>query len=513
MKKKIVANLILTMSLLGVWSTRTTEIYGIEIGGNTITTTNTSVGVGYSINLAKNEFVDYDAIKFDNPVLDMGWVNQQTLVKTNLNEYSTIINHSNSFEGIVEELETDANLSSSYSQNDSLLLGTAASRFDNIADVQYANYTYQYYSTYNYLFRKHSYALPDYATDLSAYKRALDDDYYNDVESLLYDELDATTFFDRYGTHVIAKGIFGGKLEINYSMATSRYDVWNTLYDSLTNYINTNLYNKVGTNTTINFDVFSAFSFSTSRAKQELEISTVGGDVSVTPSTSNLYTVYTDWLLSVSDAPFIIEASSDGLIPLWDLLPIPYDNDTYKDIFIEKYNEYTSSVESSTIANYYPAMLNDPTGVATGFRIVRPGEAIITDDGIYNQYYDVINLNSFFDLKFLYMKSKGFRTVDIYVQMKIREINSGTQIVAFYWSENEGDLYLIHQFEHEYGGTALDTEYGSTIGFVRLSIPMTTFEPSLISARYKLIVRYSATGVFEDDWANEDIYAQAVYHR
>ena len=42
---------------------------------------------------------------------------------------------------------------------------------------------------------------------------------------------------------------------------------------------------------------------------------------------------------------------------------------------------------------------------------------------------------------------------------------------------------------------------------------MTTFEPSLISARYKLIVRYSATGVFEDDWANENIYAQAVYHR
>ena len=44
------------------------------------------------------------------------------------------------------------------------------------------------------------------------------DSYYNDVESLLYDELSSSTFFERYGTHVIAEGVFGGKIEINYGL-------------------------------------------------------------------------------------------------------------------------------------------------------------------------------------------------------------------------------------------------------------------------------------------------------
>ena len=102
--------------------------------------------------------------------------------------------------------------------------------------------------------------------------------------------------------------------------------------------------------------------------------------------------------------------------------------------------------------------------------------------------------------------------MDIYVQMKMREIQNGTQIIAFYNSEIPNDKYLIDDFEYEYGGSLLDSSYGSTIGFVRKRIPMSTFE-SVSGEKYKLVIRYSASGLLEDDWENSEIYVNVVYHR
>ena len=514
MKNKIVATLILTMSLIGVSSPNLKDVDALEIGGGiSITTPSTSIGVGYSINLAKDGLVDYNSIKFDNPVLDMGWVNQQTLIKNNINEYQTFINHSNSFDGYINELDIDADITSTNYQDYPLLLGSASSKFGAMPEITYSEHTYQYYSTYDYIYKKHSYALPNYQTDLYNYKRYLSDSYYNDVESLLYDELSSSTFFERYGTHVIAEGVFGGKIEINYGLSTSRYDIWGEQYNSLTTYIYNNLYSKVREDTIIEFDPMTNFSYAAVRATQGLNISTVGGTISVTPDISNLYTVYSDWISTVSDKPFIIGVTNNGLIPLWDILPLPYDNTEYREIFINKYNEYMSTVEQEAHNQFDPAILNDPTGVATGFEPVRSGMATITDSGIYNQYYDVIYLNQHFDLKFNYMKAKGFTKMDIYVEMKMREIKGGTQIIALYRGELPSDSYLIDTFEYEYGGILTDNAYGSTIGFARFNVPMSLFESVPPSQRYKVVVRYSADGALSDDWENKSIYAQIVYHK
>ena len=48
-----------------------------------------------------------------------------------------------------------------------------------------------------------------------------------------------------------------------------------------------------------------------------------------------------------------------------------------------------STVEQEAHNQFDPAILNDPTGVATGFMPIRPGTAIITDSGIYNQQKDI----------------------------------------------------------------------------------------------------------------------------
>lgn len=513
MKKQIITTLILTMSLGGVCSLDHQEVDSIEIGGVGVTTISTSRGVGYSINLAKHEFVDYNQIKFDNPVFDMSWVNSHAKVKTTLNETSTVINHSNSFEGFANELKLDANLSSSYSQDYSLFIGSAANRFNDITSMEYSEHTYQYYSSYNHLIKSYSYALPDYTTDLSNYKRYLSDDYYADAEDLLLDALDSTTFFERYGTHVIAEGVFGGKLEINYSLVSNSYDVWNQYYTLLTNYINNNLYSKVGVDTTITFDPYSYFNFYEARANQKTSILTKGGSVSVTPSISNLYTVYSEWSSSVSTSPTLIEATSDGLIPLWDLLPTPYDNATYRNIFINKYKEYASSCNDTIIDNYEPNIFDMTNGVETGFELVRPGEVTVTDDGIFMQDYDVVNINTHFELKYDYMRAHGYTKMDIYVEMKVKEVNMGYQIVALYNSESTSSSYEFGRLQFEYGGTWLDNDYGDTVGYLCRDVPINTFYGINSNDRYKLVIRYSADGTGEDTWVNKEIYVNIVYFK
>ena len=103
--------------------------------------------------------------------------------------------------------------------------------------------------------------------------------------------------------------------------------------------------------------------------------------------------------------------------------------------------------------------------------------------------------------------------MDIYVEMRMREIKGGTQIIAFYRGELPSDSYLIDTFEDEYGGLLTDNLYGDTICYLRKNVPMSLFESVPPSQRYKVAVRYSADGALSDDWENKSIYAQIVYHK
>ena len=121
------------------------------------------------------------------------------------------------------------------------------------------------------------------------------------------------------------------------------------------------------------------------------------------------------------------------------------------------------------------------------------------------------NLNEHYPLKFDYMKANGYTKMNIYVHMEMREINYGYQIVSLYSSEKQNDAYLIDSFEYEYEGTSLGDEYLYSIGFVKFDVPISTFISSDPEDSYKVVIRYSARGSLEDDWANRNIRVNIVY--
>ena len=204
MKKKL--NFILTLSILLGFSYGLTNYEEVK-ADERIIILNPSYGLGYSVNLAKDECIDID--KLNNSVLSIGSL---STTNTTLNTTSSTIKHSNDFNDLVDKIDSYYNLSSSCSTSDySLFTGTVASKYPDVTNSDYVGNLYQYYSTYIYTYKYKTYSLTNYNGDLTNIKRCLNDQYVEDLEALLYDDADINTFFDTYGTHIIGSMVTGGR--------------------------------------------------------------------------------------------------------------------------------------------------------------------------------------------------------------------------------------------------------------------------------------------------------------
>lgn len=514
MERNIFTTILLTL-LLGVNIEISDTPIIIRASEEETTTTTTCNGseIGYSINLATDDFIDHTKIKTTTPIFANSWLQGLTKVKTDLHLSYGRTRIATDIEEMARVLSRNYSLDDSASQGYSLFLASAASRFTNTEYMEYSDNMYQYYSTYNYKVKKFSYELPEYRTNFELYRSKLNILYKRDVADLFDGDMTSTQFFDKYGTHIIAKAQYGGRFVVDYSLVSDRYDVWDEHFLDLSDYIEDNLHDKISQNTTIDFNVFRDFDFYYPRAKETLNIYSRGGVEYSSVSLDNLYTAYTTWLNAVESNPVVICTLADGLIPLWDILPSTYNTTANRDIFIQKYQEYAAAKENAIIETYNPSILNEEE-VPTGYNPIRPGETIVTDDGFFSNYYDVVDLNDDFDIKYNYMKAHGFTKMVLCLEMQMREINMGYQLVAFLYSEKQDMAYQIGEtFRYEYEGTTFCNRYSGVVFFIIQHIPIETFENEDPEDCYKLVFRYSADGAGEDNWANRDIYAQVVYQK
>lgn len=504
MKKKL--NFILTLSVLLGFSYGLSNFNGVK-AEERIIIANPSYGLGYSINLAKDECIDID--KLNNSVLSIGSL---STTNTTLNTTSSTIKHSNDFNDLVDQIDSYYALSSSCSTSDySLFTGTVASKYPDVTTSDYVGNLYQYYSTYIYTYKYKTYSLSNYNGDLTSIKRCLNDQYIEDLEALLYDDADINTFFDTYGTHVIGSMVTGGRLEINYSICSDMIDVWQEKYNSLTNYLNTNLYSKVqSSSSSITFDPQTGCDIHTAASNQYIGWQTQGGTDFTISSITQINTVFNSWKNSVTSYPEIIQPTSDGLIPLWDLLPGDLNTTTYKNQFISKYNQYMQSNKEEISNQYIPNVIQEEYA-STGYYPIRSGTMVVTDDSEFDQHCDVANLNTFAELNYDYFKHYGFTKMDIYLEMQMKEINMGYQHVNFYYSEKQDVSYRFYDAVCELGGNSLVTDY-TLVEFFMMEVPLSTFDNSDPDDYAKFVARYSASGSLEDDWQNMAIYLCIVYH-
>ncbi len=126
----------------------------------------------------------------------------------------------------------------------------------------------------------------------------------------------------------------------------------------------------------------------------------------------------------------------------------------------------------------------------------RDDEKKITDSGRFNQHHDDYSFTDLFNYNSSILKEAGYKTLKIELQMDIKEVDDGYQYIMIYaHSDHSGDGVDGCTIEH--GGTKKNTSYKS-YSYV-FTIDLNKFNGDVI------VIRYGASGDFDDDWKNKNL--------
>lgn len=129
----------------------------------------------------------------------------------------------------------------------------------------------------------------------------------------------------------------------------------------------------------------------------------------------------------------------------------------------------------------------------------RNDEHTITASGRFKQHHDDFTFTNLFNYNIEDLKKAGYKTLNIDLQIDIKEVNNGYQYIMIYAhsaSSGEG----VDGCEIEHGGTKKDTTYKTY--HYSFSIDLNKFNEDVI------IIRYGASGKDYDNWKNKNLKIQ-----
>lgn len=494
--KKLVA-LILAFAL--ITSTAIMLGFGIKsVSASAATAASEGVersGLGLSVNAITTDYLDLTELKDGSPIFNTSWITSQVNNANYISVGSTITNTFNKseFMDVAEDFAVKLNFNQSVSFNAELFLGALSNTFKVQASAFNKDYVSQYYYLFQNRIERYTLGLPNYSSDLSSYKANLNSTYLTALQNLFNGQMTYDDFFDMYGTHVILKGVYGGMLNMSYHFASNKCDVGGNGAAKIAGGISAGINKVVNANSGASFDVNATMQCESGDIVEDFNLVARGGGVFTGTSMTDFSNSFKTWANSVVSSPVLIAPSSDGLVPLWELLPSSYSSrkEEFKNAFKEYAEDYNYGIYGK---HSHKKMLSTNTQRFTHNRTI---EYRITDDDIMLQPYDSYDLNK---QKYGYdiLNSYGYQYVDISINLQMKEVNRGYQHFCLYL-----DSELIQDKEFEYGGTALKTDYTYvTKTFTR--IELTRLKDPNINKFRTIYIRYGATGSQDDDWCNKN---------
>lgn len=206
----------------------------------------------------------------------------------------------------------------------------------------FSAYCYKYYNMLVHNVERYRLSIDNYALK-STYADSFSSSFLSDLDRLANDTLSYETFFNRYGTHIVGSAIYGGKLIASYSVLSSTAMIdaeVKTALDGVVSFANIQNATVDSVCSAMNQSLSVAVSAST--VKTAFSVATEGGNV-VSGLQSSFQSSYTNWCNSFSNNSncVVIGFSSDGLVPLWEILPDSYASvaEEMRSEFFDYYDE------------------------------------------------------------------------------------------------------------------------------------------------------------------------------
>ena len=455
-------------------------------------------GLGYSINAATSIYLDAENIKTGSPVFEENWLEGQKSKahRITVNSTETTAKSASSFLEIKESLAEDIELNAGISLGYEIFTANMEIGFDSSSTIKYEEYASQYYYVLHTESVRYTYSLPDYSSDLSQYRDNLHPNFKSALKNLYSGAISYTDFFDTYGTHVLMNCKYGGDFQLYYSAVSNLVDVGETYSGQITSELQTSVADKLGTNSGISFDLTSVSGIHEGQYMDSFYCKALGGDTFACAGiNSNLNSDYRSWANSVNTDPAIIGTTSDGMIPLWNLLPDEYNTPANVSLMQGWFKTYATT-HRINVYDYVPVKtLGKPT-----VTLIRTEEKKITDSGRFNQPCDDVTLSAVSLCSPALMSYYGYDTMNVNITFNARRSPNGTFYIFVYNGTSKTDIkYAEESFTLPDKGS-----YEKSYNF--------RFDTADFISDH-MVIRYGASGNWSDDWYNSSIRVTVTYSK
>ena len=488
------------------WSTPSTYTYVEEeiLGG----TYEEITGIGKGIDVVSAKTIA-NSIKVGSSVFDESQIDDVTLIQLNLFGNNGGNNSSREIEDITSSSSTTFSMGMGIEASYEGFTAGISAGFESGNSTSFSSYTNQYYFYQYQNIEKYSLSLPNY-DDIDYYTDMLSDSFNSDVDNLEKGIMSCEHFIAKYGTHVIASGIFGGKMEAFYSVVSNSEVIDTNTKLAIDSSVKAGISGVFEGNASTSIDLTQAFGDQTSNVTTNFYATGSGGAFIPTNSFESFSTNYPLWSNSFNnpdvDQSVLIDFTSDGLIPIWDLF---LSNSTA----VGNLQKYVSQYASDTLAaenNHFDPAIESSATYSTVKTLIRSDLYKITDSGRFNQSYDIIRLSDDFGLDLDTMIGYGYTSVDIKIELNVAEVDNGYQSIFLFAtpSQSNSNNLLGHvKFEHSSGKVDKTwwVHYSNELFFD--DIPLSSF------LNNQFIIRYGASGKGDNTWKNDNLYITLEFNR
>ena len=306
-------------------------------------TEQTGLGLGVNVVKAKqaNEFV------MARSVLNPEQIPQipTSRITKNTNESYT---HSTAD---IKDLLVDYKLNYSSSGSVGIFLGSLKSDLESNLNIQYERNTYKYYNVLEHKITRYNLSINNYR-DPKTYTNYFSDSFLSDLAALSSNK-NYYEFFNNYGTHIVGSANYGGRLVASYSFASNKVILNGDISFIMKNEINFNVLSanlgevkgniarRIGTSLSVNY--------SGSDLSSDFYVKAIGGNSFASGSVADFNTGYSSWSQSFNSGDnnsVLTDYATDGLVPLWDVLPASYASlgAEMKSAFNSYYNDFKTDI-------------------------------------------------------------------------------------------------------------------------------------------------------------------------
>jgi len=283
--------------------------------------------IGYGMNVLKSNQINYQEIKFETPIFNESWFSTRILHHSNIKSSSTGFTNGTMFETLRYEPSILYNQLVSYNDTDGLREDFRG--FESWVESERNVFNKGYYYLLNSSLEQSRVYYEDYGVP-STYWDYLNEEFLYDLSLVDISYMSYEDFFNKYGTHIIANGIFGGKINVTCAAFS---DVFEKVNESVcSNLANSGLKHREGGLNNLDTPM---------HLNTYLSINSIGGNFVYT-GVERFSEDYSNWVESFDELENLklIKFGDRGLFPLWAVLPPTYEHlqKPMKAKFIEMYN-------------------------------------------------------------------------------------------------------------------------------------------------------------------------------